>query len=312
MTRPDLTDDQLTRRLGDALKAEARQHPLPDDFAASVSETLPDRTPRSWWSLTAVPAAAATVVVAVAAVALVVAISPRLIGPAPGSSPAPSDHGPRKTPDPAAVIECQLPDSCEEMANAASPLLPGGESNWVIIAGRSRGQLHGEVHACYPSGDYYLVDVFDFGDGPTASLRASGWPDPPCRTGSTPSPSPTPEPMPSPTAVPTGYFVRWQNDDDASYHVELIEDGPPDDPVGAIFHPWIIGSGEAGVVEIPSIWAGELQVRLTSCDAVAQWVVEPGNYEVIIHGGQATLNSDAAHSTLVPMPTASTCIFSGP
>jgi hypothetical protein len=308
MTRPDPIDDQLTQRLGDVLAAEARRHPLPADFATSVSETLPDRAARQWWSLTGVPAAAATVLVAVAAVALVVAISPRLIGPAPGSSSAPSDHVPLQTPDPQTVIICQLPDLCEEAANTASPLLPSGPSTWLITYGRGRA-FHAEVHACYLGGDYYLVDVVDSGDGPTASLRASGWPDPPCRTRSL---LPTPEPTPSPTAVPTGYFVRWQNDDDVSYHVELIEDGPPDDPVGAIFHPWIIGPGETGVVEIPSIWAGELQVRLVSCNAVASWMVERGAYEVVIRGGQATLNTDAARSSLVPMPTASTCIFSGP
>jgi hypothetical protein len=90
MTRLDPTDDQLTRRLGDALAAENRRHSLPTDFATSVSETLPNRAPRAWWSLATAPSFAATLVVGVAAVALVLAISPRLIGLAPGSSSEPS------------------------------------------------------------------------------------------------------------------------------------------------------------------------------------------------------------------------------
>lgn len=124
-----------------------------------------------------------------------------------------------------------------------------------------------------------------------------------------PSASPA-QPSSSPRTQATDYVVRWQNDDEATYHVELIEK-PPGDAL-SIYHPWTIGPGETGVVEVPSTFAGELQVRLLTCDAVAQWVVQPGRYEVIIRGGQATLQPTAAAAGLVPMPTASTCIFSGP
>jgi hypothetical protein len=123
-------------------------------------------------------------------------------------------------------------------------------------------------------------------------------------------PAISPSPSPSPTAEPSGYFVRWQNDDDATYHVELIEN-PPGDVLG-IHHPWTIGPGETGAAEVPSTFAGELQVRQLRCDAVAQWVVQPGSYEVVIHGGQATLSPDVVRSSLVPMPTASTCLGAGP
>ena len=242
---------------------------LPTDFAASVSETLPDRASRGWLSLTGVPAVAATVVVAVAAAVLVCAISPRRSAPLPAARRRRPIMARVQPPDPRAVIECQLPDSCEEVANAASSLLPGGESNWVIIAGRARGQLHAEVHACYPSGDYYLVDVFDLArDQRHRSARRAGQIR---RAGRVPLPhqSPTPEPTPSPTAQPTGYFVRWQNDDEATYHVELIEYGPPDDPTAGIYHPG------PSVQEIPAWWTSRAYGKANSrsgCSAATQWL----------------------------------------
>lgn len=197
MTRLDLTEDTLTRHLGDALRAEARRHPLPADYATSIAGTIPDRAPRSLWSWTS--SAVATVVVAIAAVALVLAIAPRLVGPGPGSSSAPSDQ---QTPDPRAVIDCHLPSMCDEVADAASRLLPSGPSTWFINFGRGLG-FHAEVHACYPGGDYYLVDVFERpASSLSASLRSSGWADPPCQADTTPAASASPSA--SPTAPPGG------------------------------------------------------------------------------------------------------------
>lgn len=385
MTGLDPSDAQLTRRLGDALKAEARQHPLAADFAASVSEELPDRTPRSRWSLTGAPAVAATVVLAIAAVALVVAISPRLIGPAPGSSVAPSASNESS---PAGDLAHYDHDGISFDYPAEWRVIEEGINarhyQWIpVVIGTGDWTLN--CQTIPPSGDSLGgitcgQDIFTVGAGeivveiytwqgpggpiqtppPSAVQLASGWPATREDGADTSvwqiylpgwlkpltveahfdaamvdsaradvealvegfgvsqdllpasSTSPSPSPSHSPTAQASGYFVRWQNDDDASYHVELIEYGPPEDPAGQTYHPWTIGPGETGVVEVPSIFAGELQVRLTSCDAVAQWVVEPGNYEVVIHGGQATLGAVAARSGLVPMPTASTCIFNGP
>lgn len=188
-------------------------------------------------------------------------------------------------------------------AHIGEPAMPLAMDGVILLSPTIQGAITG--------GDVLITLAEDAPISAEAlsAIMASG-PLPAAWTAS-PAGSPVPLPTPSPTAETSGYFVRWQNDDDATYHVELIED-PTDDPTGAIFHPWIIGPGETGVVEIPSTRPGELQVRLLTCDAVAQWVVQPGNYEVVIHGGQATLRPDAARSSLVPMPTASTCIFSGP
>lgn len=97
MTNLDPNENEVIQRLGEALAAEARRHPLANDFSSSVSASLPERPARTFWSPATVPAVAATVVVVLAAVALVVAISPHLIAPGPGGSSLPSTNGPSQS-----------------------------------------------------------------------------------------------------------------------------------------------------------------------------------------------------------------------
>ena len=69
----------LEKRLGEAFHAEARQHPLRADFAASATASLPDRSgsPSAGWLRMALPSAAAVVVIAVvAAVAVISGLNP--------------------------------------------------------------------------------------------------------------------------------------------------------------------------------------------------------------------------------------------
>jgi hypothetical protein len=314
-------------------------------------------------------------VVGVAAVALVLAISPRLIGPAPGSSSEPSVSS---EPSPVADlahydhngISFTYPTDWRVIEEGIAPR----HYQWIpVVIGTGGWTLN--CQAIPPSGDSLGgvtcgQDIFTVGAGeivveiytwqgpggpiqtapPSATQLPSGWPatreDGTARSvwqiylpgwlkpltvearfdaamaesaraqvqalveSLAVSPDLLPAISPSPTAEPSGYFVRWQNDDDATYHVELIEN-PPGDVLG-IHHPWTIGPGETGVAEVPSTFTGELQVRQLTCDAVALWVVQPGSFEVVIHGGQATLSRDVARSSLVPMPTASTCFGAGP
>jgi hypothetical protein len=97
MTDLDPNEDQVIQRLDEALVAEARRHPLADDFSSSVAASLPERPARTFWSPATVPAAAATVVVVLAAVVLVVAISRHLIAPGRGGSSLPSTNGPSQS-----------------------------------------------------------------------------------------------------------------------------------------------------------------------------------------------------------------------
>jgi photosystem II stability/assembly factor-like uncharacterized protein len=85
--RPSLED-----RLREALHAEARQHPLRADFAASATASLPDRSdsPSAGWLRMALPSVAAVLVIAaVAAVAVISGLNP----PSPFTSVAPSASG---------------------------------------------------------------------------------------------------------------------------------------------------------------------------------------------------------------------------
>jgi hypothetical protein len=78
------------------------------------------------------------------------------------------------------MVDCNLAaEDCSRAVDAAAPLLPPGEATRVVDIGRGIG-FHAEVHACYPDGRYFLVDVWPDTDH-EAMLRADGWPDPPCR-----------------------------------------------------------------------------------------------------------------------------------
>lgn len=74
----------LEARLRDALHAAAREAPLPSDFAASVADTLPERSPaRNGIHRFALPAAAAAAGVLVMALLAIALQRPE--GPAPGA-----------------------------------------------------------------------------------------------------------------------------------------------------------------------------------------------------------------------------------
>lgn len=147
-----------------------------------------------------------------------------------------------------------------------------------------------------------------------------------CACSASPSPSddatmraPTRSPSPSSASsapatatesiLPEGYVFHIQNEDGSTYRVELVE--LPSQGV-VITHPWTISSDSAGLVEVTSTFLAELQVREVSCDAVASWEVEPGRYEVTIRNGDAVLEPSSILPSGEPLPTASTCLFSGP
>jgi hypothetical protein len=132
--------------------------------------------------------------------------------------------------------------------------------------------------------------------------------------GASTSPEPTPAtPSESPTETqsiePTGYVLFVQNEDAETYRVELIEVESSGDQ---IYHPWTIGPDHAALVEVPSTLPGYLQVREVDCGAIASWDVDPGRYRVIIRDGAASLVPSETPPSAAPLPTASTCIFSGP
>ena len=79
-------DEPLTRRLAETLEAEARRNMLPPDYAASVTDGLPDRR-QSLMAVAGPAAIAVTAVLAVAAVAVGVSLLPR---PAGTASPTPA------------------------------------------------------------------------------------------------------------------------------------------------------------------------------------------------------------------------------
>lgn len=81
------------------------------------------------------------------------------------------------------VVECQLTARCAEVLVQANMVIPPGAERISVNDGRARFEhFHAEVHACYPDGDYVLVDVMGLRQGPLdASIRSDGWSDPPCR-----------------------------------------------------------------------------------------------------------------------------------
>ncbi len=79
-------DEGMTRRLASALESDARRNPLPADFAATLTDGLPDQS-RGLLSLLAAPTLAVTAVLAIAGVALVLQLLPgSTISGAPASS----------------------------------------------------------------------------------------------------------------------------------------------------------------------------------------------------------------------------------
>jgi hypothetical protein len=122
---------------------------------------------------------------------------------------------------------------------------------------------------------------------------------------------PATSPVPASPAIPlTGYALRIENSDGSAYTVELVEISSASAEGTA--HPWIVSAGGSGLVEVTTALPAELQVRQPGCDFVASWQVQPGRYEVRIQGGQATLQPMEALASADPLPSATTCIFSGP
>jgi hypothetical protein len=88
------------------------------------------------------------------------------------------------------AVDCGLgtADDCDAALRGASAYFrregTGDPTRIVVVAGRAR-TWHAEIHACFADGRYLLLDEIEPAfmpaeHTPTATLRADGWPNPPC------------------------------------------------------------------------------------------------------------------------------------